>query len=187
MKYIITLIFLFLYPLCSYSQSKIEIEKRVDTSDVPIIAQRFMDSLHFSSKIMWFVEQDYDRESFEAKTKYKGKKYSIEFDTLGKIEDIEIKIKWRQISVSSQKVICERLKKVFSKYKIKKIQIQYTGTEKDLINFYDKKDRLTTKYEIIVKGMKENQTSLYEFLFSEDGKLESQRQIDFRNTDHLEY
>ncbi len=187
MKNSLALLFLVLFPFCSFSQSKIEIEERIKKDDVPLLAQKFVDSLYFTSKIKWFVEQDYTKKTYEAKTKTKGKKYSIEFDSLGNIEDIELEIKWKQIPISIQDAICQKLSTDFKKNKIKKIQIQYSGKSTDLLNLETNRESLIIKYEIVVKGQKELKTSFYEYLFSEKGEVEEEIEFDFRNTDHLEY
>lgn len=187
MRNCLILILFFLFPFYSYSQSKIELEERIEKKDAPLPAQKFIDSLYFFSKIKWFVEQDYNNKTFEAKTKSEGKKYSIEFDTLGQIEDIEVVIEWSQISVSIQDAICKKLNTDFERYKIKKIQIQYSGKEEDLLNFKTNVENLTLKYEIVVKGQKESKKTFYEYLFSEKGEFEEELQFKFRNTDHLEY
>ncbi len=186
MKYNLVLAFLLLFPFYAYSQSKIEIEERIGKNEAPLEAQKFIDSLHFSSKVKWFVEQD-TRKTFEAKTKSKGKKYSIEFDSLGQIEDIEVVIKWNQIPLSTQNAICEKLHVDFEKFRIKRIQIQYSGKEIDLLNFETNTENLIIRYEIVLKGKKQSQSSLYEYLFSEKGEVEEEMQIDFRNTDNIEY
>lgn len=187
MKPILILAILFIFPFYSFSQSKTELEERVEKKDVPLAAQQFIDSLHFSSKIKWFVEQDHEKKTFEAKTKSKGKKYSIEFDSLGNIEDIEIEMKWKKIPLTTQNAICSILKTDFDKVKINKIQIQYSGNSIDLIHFRKNKKNLVISYEIVLKGQKSSQTSFYEYLFSEKGELEKKILLDFRNTDHLEY
>lgn len=186
-----TKILIFLCVFCvnfySYSQSKTELEERIDKRDAPLLAQKFIDSLAFSSKIKWYIEQDYTKKTVEAKTKSEGKKYSIEFDTLGQIEDIEVEIKWNQIPIFTQNAICEKLNADFEKHKIKKIQIQYIGKEADLLNFQTSTEKLIIKYEIVLKGEKQSKISFYEYLFSEKGDFEQEAQFDFRNTDHLEY
>ncbi|WP_338789870.1 hypothetical protein [Bernardetia sp. MNP-M8] len=181
------LIILLLFPFCSYSQSKIEIEKRIKKENAPLPAQKFVDSLYFSSKINWFVEQDFNKKTYEAKTKSKGKKYSIEFDTLGNIEDIEVVIKWQQIPLSIQNAICKKMTTDFEKFKIKKIQIQYSGNSTELLKLKKNTENLIIKYEIVLKGKKNAQSLFYEYLFSEKGEIEKEQQFDFRNTDHLEY
>ncbi|WP_338761712.1 hypothetical protein WAF17_16030 [Bernardetia sp. ABR2-2B] len=187
MKIISSLLFLLFISFYSYSQSKLEIEERIKKGEAPPLAQKFIDSLHFSSKIKWFVEQDYDRKTYEAKTKSEGKKYSIEFDTLGKIEDIEVEIKWHQIPIAVRKNICQRLNADFEKHKIKKIQTQYSGSSADLLNLKTSIENLIIKYEIVLKGQKKSQILFYEYLFSKEGEFEEESQFDFRNTDHLEY
>lgn len=187
MKKILSLAFFFSISFYSYSQSKLEIEERIAKEKAPFPAQKFIDSLHFSSKIKWYLEKDYIKTTYEAKTKEKRKKYSIEFDSLGQIEDIELEINWKRIPTSTQNAICEKLHTEFEKFKIKKIQIQYTGLKKDLFDFKVSTQNLTIKYEIVVKGKKESQNSFYEYLFSDKGKLEQKLEFDFRNIDHLEY
>ncbi|PIY12585.1 MAG: hypothetical protein COZ18_01665 [Flexibacter sp. CG_4_10_14_3_um_filter_32_15] len=187
MKAILIIVLLFIFPLYSYAQSKVEIEERIEKKDVPLPAQQFIDSLCFSSKIKWFVEQNYITKTFEAKITANGTTCSIEFDSLGKIEDVEVEISWKKISEDTQGKINEQLNTDFEKHKIKKIQIQYSGKETDLLNFRTNTENLTIKYEIVVKGQKESKIEFYEYLFSEKGELENKVQFDFRNTDHLEY
>ncbi len=185
-KYAVLIGFFFL-PFYSFSQSKLEIEKQINKSEAPLSAQKFVDSLNLSSKVRWFVEQNHTTKTFEAKTNDREKKYSIEFNSLGKIEDIELVIEWNQIPLSTQDEICQKLTTSFEKFRIKKIQIQYSGEEKKLINFRTNTENLTIKYEIVIKGQKNSATSMYEYLFSEKGKVEEELQLDFRNTDHLDY
>lgn len=187
MKKILSLFFFFSISFYSYSQSKLEIEERIEKEEVPFVAQQFIDSLCFSSKIKWYLEKNYIKTTYEAKIKEKGQKYSIEFDSLGQIEDIEIEIDWKQIPTSVQASICTVLKADFEKHKISKIQIQYTGKTEDLIKVRMQKDNLTIKYEIVLKGQNDSEIEFYEYLFSETGTFEQKMILDFRNTDHLEY
>ena len=186
LKYIF-LIFLFFLPFLSYSQSKIEMEERIKKGDAPFSAQRFVDSLNFNSKIKWFVEQGSGNKSYEAKTKFEGKKYSIEFDSLGDIEDIEVEVKWKQINSSTQNAICEQWHTDFEKFRIRKIQIQYSGKKGDLLDLKNSTENLIIKYEIVLKGQKNGETFFYEYLFSKEGELEKRQKFYFRNTDHLDY
>ncbi len=187
MKKIVLPLLLILFPFFCYSQSKIETEERIKKDEAPLPAQKFIDSLCFSSKIKWFVERNYKKKSYEAKTKSKKGKYSIEFDSWGNIEDIELEIKWNKILPSTQDAICQKLNIDFEKFRIKKIQIQYTGTATDLLKVRTSTENLVSRYEIVLKGQKEGKSSFYEYLFSEKGELEEEVEFDFRNTDHLEY
>lgn len=123
----------------------------MNEKDVPLSAREFINKMDFASKIKWYFEQNYDKKSFEAKTKYKEKKYSIEFDNTGKIEDIEIQIQWMDVASSAQTSICAYLKNGLDRYKIKKNQLQYTGKEEDLIRLQDDTKDLVLKYEIIMR------------------------------------
>jgi len=182
---------LFLYPLLSWGQEKYEKERRINIEEVPVEAVKFLQALAFDRKIKWYQEEGINRTSFEAKTKFQHKKYSIEFDKLGQIEDAEIRMDWSEIPKPTQTAIQQQLGEEFQKFKIKKIQVQYTGASPTLIQYLNDQskdvDSITTKYEIIVKGKKKDTRNWYEFLFSQRGTIEKRSVIVFRNTDNLEF
>ncbi|MEZ4934623.1 MAG: hypothetical protein R2788_21160 [Saprospiraceae bacterium] len=77
-----------------HAQVKYEKESRLKEKDVPSIALDFIDSLAVKKKVRWYLEEGFNRTSVEAKFKMDNRKYSIEFDTIGNLEDIEIQVKW---------------------------------------------------------------------------------------------
>lgn len=172
------------------SNLKLEKEERIKIQEVPAPAQDFITSLKMDSKIKWYKEQSLDRTSIEAKTKYKGKRYSIEFSLKGKLEDIEILIDHSSIPESTRNNIQEFLAQEYDKFKWCKGQIQYTGSVQELQKVTQDDFSLPDtqiKYEIIVKTKLNRQKQLIEMLFSAEGLLEQKKQIIFRNIDNLEY
>ncbi|MBK8623271.1 MAG: hypothetical protein IPN79_16285 [Saprospiraceae bacterium] len=77
-----------------------------------------------------------------------------------------------------------------SKYKINKIQIQYTGEESNLLSLIknvDANQKLNIYYEIVVVCTFNKKTDLFEYLINEKGKVLSTSKIIFKNSTHLEY
>ena len=173
----------------SFGQDKLEREFRIKEKDVPQPALNFITACSFTKKIKWYKEVGLTSTSVEAKTKSNAKKYSIEFDSLGQIEDIEINIKWKELPPATQKNIKSQLHAAYQKYKIRKIQIQYTGEEADLIDAVKNKpsDQIEINYEIVLKAKTNNEYQLLEYLFSEDGAILSKLNIILNNTDNLEF
>ena len=51
----------------------------------------------------------------------------------------------------------------------------------------NKNQRLTRKYEIVLKGKENKKYQMMEYLFSNEGKFEDKAIIIMKNTDNLEY
>jgi hypothetical protein len=186
------LIFLIVFSVSSnvLAQDKLEKESSIKPKEVPSKALLFIDSLNFITKVKWFEEEGLDKKSIEAKFKLNKVRYSIEFDSLGVIEDVEIEVNWESLESNWRDSISSQLKLDCSSHKIEKIQRQLTGSEKDLLyqlktdgNF----EHLKTKYEIIVKCSKQKKVELFEYLFTDKGILVSTSKIIFKNSSHLEY
>lgn len=189
MKKLIFLPLFFFTVLQLSAQNKYEQESKISFTNVPEKARLFVSKIIQSKKVKWYKEQSNNGISFEAKSKFKGKKYSIEFDTNGTIEDIEIEKKWNDLPKTIQQNIINSLQNTFIKHKIRKIQIQFSAEEKDLINYFkdNVKNNITVKYEIVVKGKTDSGKYLFELLFNHTGQLEATSKIVFRNTDNIEF
>ncbi|CAM3430347.1 hypothetical protein [Aequorivita lipolytica] len=173
-----------------FAQQKFEKESRLAQSDVPMNALNFIDSLKLKNKVKWYLEEGLERKSIEAKFKRNRKKHSVEFDALGNIEDVEIEIKWDELTTPLKNSIGTRLQKDCIKHRINKIQIQYTGNQIPLfLKLLSGKptEDLTVKYEIIVKCRSEKSTELFEYLFTDKGHFVLASQIIFKPSYHLEY
>jgi hypothetical protein len=172
------------------AQQKFEKESRINPSDVPENAINFIEALPFESKIKWYKEEGFDRVSIEAKFTNQRTKYSIEFDTLGKVEDVEIEVSIEDIKSDSRKVIAAQLESDCERYSISKVQKQYSGNTKDLIAFLSSESGhspITMRYEVVVVCRQERKVTPFEYLFSEEGELLSISEIIFKNSSHLEY
>lgn len=190
-KFICIILFLAVHysnNLCA--QKKFEKESRIKQKDVPFKALQFINSLELNKKVKWYQEEGFKTKSIEAKFKLNKIKYSLEFDTLGIIEDLEIEANWKGLDARLLDSIFLIIKKDCLKHKIVKLQIQYSGDEsaiftkiKTLVNNVN----LTIKYELIITCKIKKNVDLYEYLFSETGKLLSISKIVFRNSSHLEY
>ncbi|MBT8292923.1 MAG: hypothetical protein KJN70_06585, partial [Eudoraea sp.] len=143
-------------------------------------------------RLRFYKELDSAKTSYEAKFKKDRLFYSVEFDEEGLLEDVEILITEVDIPNSSFQAIQEYLKSNFKKYRIRKIQQQYTLTafqnventlHKAFQNLIDPK----INYELIVAGKKDRDFQDYEILFDSEGKLIRLRKSLPANYDHVLY
>lgn len=174
----------------TFAQTKFEKEYRINKEEVPKSALNFIDAAAFTSKIKWYKEEALASYSYEAKTTAQGIKYSIEFDSLGRIEDVEYKIAWKSVPPMAKAKMELFFDRTFQKWKIVKVQVHHTGSAQRLIDFIKKKEttlKIVTKYELVVKGKIGKQSQLIEYLFSGEGILERTSVIVLKNSDHLEY
>jgi len=174
----------------SFAQKKFEKEERIERDDIPKLALKFVEELKLKSKIKWFKETGLSTTTFEAKTRSKGKKYSIEFNNSGNLEDVEISISKKEIKKDVLNKIESDLKKKLEKFKIQKIQLQYSGSKeavqsKILKNEHNKD--LIINYEIIVSAKVNKKFQKFEYLFSDLGAYIQYKTIVLINTDNLEY
>ena len=180
------------YPKALHGQIKYEREYRLDISQVPPQALEFVDALNLTNKIKWYKEEGFYKNSIEAKTRYQSKKYSIEFDTSGTIEDIEVEINWEEVPLDTRNAIDEYLDTNFQKSKICKVQRQFVGDEEYLLKItsteaFHSNDHINVHYELEVAVKRKEKHQKLELLFDEGGRLLKESTIIFKNTDHLEY
>lgn len=171
-------------------QKKYEREFRIKPKNVPKKATKFISSVFEKSKIHWFSEESLTGKSIEAKLKSSGKRYSIEFDEAGNIEDVEILSSISKMHSKGQKKLTDSLNKEFSRYKIVKTQLHWKGSAESL-----KKSIIENKvvkgvlirYELIVKGTRSKRENYFEVLSESDGSIVSLMEIVQRNVDNLIY
>jgi hypothetical protein len=190
MRVIIILILILTASLHGYAQYKYEKEYRVKQENVPALAVNYLDSLNFKSKVKWYKEIGINSNSFEAKTKYKGKKYSVEFSEEGFFEDIEIEIELSEIPSLTLNSISKYLAENYSKYKIEKVQVQYSGNKNlvfDFLLYQNINDELIINYEIILSSKIDGAFKMFEFLFSNSGNFIQKKEFVLKRTDNIEY
>ena len=171
------------------SQYKYEREFRLNVEEVPISAVQFLKQFQFKKKVKWYGEESQDGKTFEAKTYYNAKKYSLEFDAKGKILDVEIKVRVNSLNKPDQEMIKKELQKVFSKYKIKKLQLQFSGKEllSRIKTFETKGNYSTCFFELVVSGKIGKERKLFEILMNSKGEIVKKLEFKILNSDNLEF
>lgn len=176
--------------LRAFAQQKVEEEYRLEVAKVPAKAQQFVTSIFPEARIKWYRERSLTSESVEAKFKQNGTHYSIEFDTLGQLQDVEMLIRGADIPERASANIATTLTERYKKYKIERLQRQLTG-DPDAIRRKLKdeavENAITIRYELVVNGKTEAGRFLFEHLFDTQGNLLQTAQIITRNTDILNY
>lgn len=172
-----------------FAQDKIEREFRVKEKEVPKEAREWLDDAFETTKRpKWYQEVFESGYSYEAKFKLKGKFYSVEFDSLGWIQDVEIEIDFKELPKEVQMGLEAYLSADYKSSDVKRIQIQYSGNPDDLEDFFDENslEGILTRYEIEFIGLDEaGGSELWEGLFSEDGKLVMKRKIILTSSENL--
>lgn len=190
-KFAIVLSLLFLFSFHGFTQSKYEKEFRIQAENVPSRALSFVDSLTFDSKVKWYKEIGIDIKTIEVKAKLKKERHSIEFSETGTFQDVEIEVKPNKIPDSTNSKITRFLTLEHKKYKIEKVQIQYTGDRNVVLNFLRSNRNnsacITVNYEVIISTKMDGNYLILEYLFSETGEYVQRNQIISRRKDTLEY
>jgi hypothetical protein len=181
-----------LLSISAFAQKKYEKEYRVKPQDVPMEARQFVEAIQPQRKLKWYVEESLKGNSIEAKFVRGKRKYSIEFDTLGNLEDVEIEIDWDEIPEMPSQKMASNLDTTFSSATAQKIQVQYTGEASALLKLIQQEPKNAIyhadhDYELIVKGKKGKQKKLYEITFTQNGEMSDLVEIIFINTDNLEF
>lgn len=173
-----------------FAQIKYEREYRLKTDQVPVAARAFVAACQFEGKIRWYQEESASGTSVEGKIKAHRVRYSLEFDTLGRIQDVEVGQAWERLPPTTRAAIRQLLDQQLERHTLTKVQLQWTGPEpvlQALIRGEVPDSAYTTRYEIVVHGKDATGVHGYEYLFDEQGKLEHRSRIVFRNTDNLDY
>jgi hypothetical protein len=173
-----------------YAQQKMEKESRITPRQVPGNAIQFIQSARIDCRIKWFLEKGIEKNSIEAKFKKDKTQYSIEFDTLGNIEDIEIEMRIGELPAILLDSIGHKLGRDCQKYRPVKVQIQYTGNEAALqakMQSGTVTPDVHTRFEVVVNCRKSTGPELLEYLFSDKGETISVTQIIIKSSSNLEY
>ena len=90
---------------CVFSQVKYEKEYRIKNDEIPDNIKSYLNTVAFKNKIKWYKEEGLSKYTYEAKTSHDNLNFSIEFDSLGIIEDVEFKIEWKSVPELTKKNI----------------------------------------------------------------------------------
>lgn len=172
------------------AQFKYEKESVISEFEVPESARELIAGVNNYERLVWYKEQSLDRYSFEAKLKIGGKKYSIEFDSTGLLEDIEILVKWKTLTAGPKLRISEYLNSSFQSWRVKRLQLQITGKLEDCLNYLNgeaNENVLASNYEIIARIKSNRKHLVKEFLFDKSGKYINSRTLILDPIDNLEF
>jgi hypothetical protein len=185
------LIIFFLSSISVLGQDKLEQEVRVRAQQVPLEARKWLkDAFESVRKPKWykeFSELDY---SFEAKFKLKGRFHSVEFDSLGNVLDVEIEIEWESLSEEVKANLTLHFEGTLRRFKLEKIQIQYSGLPGDLEDFFDEEETDGVLIQFEIEYQAEDQSEvirIWEGTFSSDGKFLTHRRVIVREIFNLSF
>ncbi len=183
-------VLLILIFLSSFSQLKYEKESRLKRSEVPPSAFELIETLAIQVKIKWYSEESLTGSTVEAKFRFNNKNYSIEFDKEGNLQDVEITIYDYEIQDTVKENIFKKLESEFDKYSIQKVQVQYPGSNPEILTVI-KNSKMepgkNVKYELIVTGKKGKLTKQFEMIFDEEGVLTGTKEIIQKNAYNLQF
>ena len=191
MRFTLYILALFLVILNLEAQeTKRESESKIAQSEVPSECRDWLSKafpqIH---KVKWYKEVTSGKQSYEAKFKSEGARYSIEFSENGLIEDVEKKVSLNDLRTDLRLKLNQGFSQ-FEKFKLIKLQEQWTAaTPETLLRAIKNKDQslATIRFEVEFKAIVEGKYSLWEGLFSAEGQLLSKRPIVLRPTDNLDY
>ncbi|WP_158856767.1 hypothetical protein [Lunatibacter salilacus] len=187
---IIVVFLLLIITSVSYGQKR-EIERAVNSSSVPEKARTWLEDTYEGHKrVRWYFQTDGEKEVYEAKLKWQGKWHSVEFLPDGQIQNIEILIKVRDLEKEVSQNLTSYLTENYQRFKIDRLQIQYTGSSGDLEELITENEAprlLTKKYEIEYFGREDGQNKMWEGHFDKHGNFIEKRVIELSSTDVLDF
>lgn len=182
-----------LFSMVSFAQTKDEKEERIAASEFPENAKGYFNSISQDVKYLKFYrETDGPKKSYEVKFKYKGEHYSVEFDTLGKLEDIEIVVKKKHIPKKTYHSISDYFNTNYKKAIIVKVQKQYVNTttksDKNFIRqILEQPYNKHTHFEIIAEVKTSKKHELREITFDRHGVFKASRKVTSSSYEHALY
>lgn len=177
----------------SIAQGKYERESRIDREEFPNKSYSLIqDYLKDAKRIRFYQETDSNKKSYEAKFKKGRLHYSVEFDKEGDLEDVEFKIKEKDIPNDTWSTIQYYLNDNYNKHRIKKMQQQYPvqkeeSIEKTLHNAFQNLILPVVNYELVFSAKENNGFQEYEALFNYEGQLIRIRKFFLPSYDHVLY
>ncbi|MCB0568889.1 MAG: hypothetical protein KDC66_03960 [Phaeodactylibacter sp.] len=161
---ILSYAFFLLLPATGYAQ-KIEQERRVVKEKVSLSIRKALEKDYSGHKRMrYYEERNETGRFFEAKFCYQRSRYSVKYDTLGHLVEVERKIRLRQIPAPAYGKISEYFQEHFQRYSVRKVQERlYRG---NLIG-----------YEAELQGKTAEGMGYFEVQFDTSGQLERIRPI----------
>lgn len=171
MRFIYFAIFLLLPVLAS--AQKVELEQRVPETKLPAgMLEMLSENYPGHKRMRYYEEQNEDGRFFEAKFCYRQSHYSVKFDTLGGLVDVERKIRFRDIPPETAGRIRESLQEYFQRYTIRKVQERLDGEQ-------------VIGYELELQGKSARTLGYFEAQYDARGENERVRTVDRKPNDFI--
>ncbi|MBI1193212.1 MAG: hypothetical protein GC205_08560 [Bacteroidetes bacterium] len=209
MKQIVLYIYFLLFLVPLRAQVKFEQERKIAQQVVPDTAQKVVNEISTGSRIKWYQEQRLDGISYEAKYTLNGRRYSVEFNHEGELEDVEIELKWKEVPLSAAKAMEAHFDSAYLKHRLRKVQEQLSGSLSAIQEHWERRsetksdgadegansavrasntiNKVLLRYEVVVQVRTAEGAALHEVLFDEQGQMLQTATILLRNTDNLVY
>ncbi|WP_343488113.1 hypothetical protein [Allomuricauda sp. d1] len=192
MKYSFLLLAILIFSSQHLLCQKREREFRLRPNDFPKVALvKIAPYLKEARRKRFYKEFDGEKTSYEAKFKKDRLFYSVEFDSLGVLEDVEFNIDEDDIPEESFEKIESYLQKNYERERIKKIQQQHPRNEKEeqttLREAFQNLLLPDIRYELIIAHRGKKGFEEYELLFDAEGNFLSARQSFPQKYDHVLY
>ncbi len=175
-------------PLSSQAQEllKEEKERRIKFNEIPQSAQDYLENwLDKSRRVRYYYETDAEHSSYEAKLIRDRRRFSIEFDEAGKLEDIEELIDFNQISDTVKQAIHSFLIENYGKYSVQRVQRQFLASQSK--SYTQLTEEKIGNYELEINLTEKSRLQSYEMLFDASGRLKQKRLIVRRSLDNFLY
>ncbi|MDG5490405.1 hypothetical protein [Psychroserpens sp. SPM9] len=175
------------------AQTKNEKESRIPLTEFPNESQILLKTIIKKVKrSRFYKETDGSKLSFESKFKYNKYWFSVEFNNLGTLEDIEVLVKEKHLSKPVKTAIRSYLKTNTTKYEIIKIQEQYVyssdHSEATFLNsILENRTTLSSNYELIVAMKSQKTWELKELTFDEKGDFIKARNLQQDSYEYIMY
>lgn len=173
----------------AFPQVKYEKEYRLAEKKVPDRALHFLESLPVPGKVRWYAEEGISRHTVEAKFRISEKRYSVEFDSLGNLEDVELLASPDAIPGPALEKLQVHWSSECRDYRIRKVQIQFTGDAamlRETIITHIPPPQVRVSYEIVYSCRSAGHVRMFEITTGNDGTILRREEILPINTDNLE-
>jgi len=145
---------------------KVEVERRIKAEQLPDAILNYLESEYPDKRRVKHYEEFNEKgRFFESKFCFEKQKYSVKFDSLGQLYDVERLTKMKELPEPVLLKIKEELRDFFERYRVVKIQEKLVGEQ-------------VIGYELEAKGKSEKRLSYFEFQFNKEGIPESVRPIE---------
>ncbi|MDT0678422.1 hypothetical protein [Autumnicola musiva] len=169
---------------------KIEQEDRISGEKMPEAAMQLINSEKPDNarRLKFYFETDGETTSYEAKFKFKGHDYSVEFNNNGILEDIEVELKKKNLPEAALQKIKSFIEENNERHKIEKIQAQYLPALSEIKAFAYAKNiqqNVPQNYELIVAVKNDGKLQRFEMLFDNSGNFIEKREVIRNEYDYL--